>query len=156
MSKYTKEILEPIVKNVFTVSDVCRQLGLEPVGGNLGHIKRVINKYNIDISHFTGSAGSNRGKISNKRKSASDFLIKSNKRLKRRELKRSLLETGRTYICEGCSCSAEYNNKPITLQIDHINGDRTDHRESNLRFLCPNCHSQTPTFSGRNIVNKLK
>ena len=43
-----------------------------------------------------------------------------------------------------------WNGKSITLQLDHTNGIRTDNRLENLRLLCPNCHSQTITFSGRN------
>ena len=50
------------------------------------------------------------------------------------------------YIC----FLKDWLNKPISLQIDHINGDSTDWRLENLRLLCPNCHSQTDTFSGRN------
>ncbi|AGL14805.1 helix-turn-helix domain-containing protein [Actinoplanes sp. N902-109] len=47
-----------------------------------------------------------------------------------------------------------WNGKPITLQIDHINGRFLDCRAENLRFLCPNCHSQTPTHAGRNIKRR--
>lgn len=43
----------------------------------------------------------------------------------------------------------EWNNKPLTLQLDHINGNHQDYRLENLRLLCPNCHSQIETFSSR-------
>jgi 5-methylcytosine-specific restriction endonuclease McrA len=46
------------------------------------------------------------------------------------------------------------NNKSISLQLDHINGIRTDNRLENLRLLCPNCHSQTETFCGKNNRKK--
>lgn len=52
-------------------------------------------------------------------------------------------------VCVGCGTGPEWNGKPLTLQLDHINGDSSDHRIENLRILCPNCHSQTPTFGGR-------
>lgn len=55
------------------------------------------------------------------------------------------------YKCAICGNTGEWNGKPLTLQIDHINGDHLDNRLENLRFLCPNCHSQTDTFAGRNI-----
>lgn len=49
------------------------------------------------------------------------------------------------YECIECGID-EWNNKPISLELDHINGDNKDNRLKNLRMLCPNCHSQTPTF----------
>lgn len=54
------------------------------------------------------------------------------------------------YQCQSCGLSDRWCRKSLTLQLDHINGDRHDNRIENLRFLCPNCHSQTPTFCGKN------
>lgn len=65
-------------------------------------------------------------------------------------LKRCLLEYGVPYKCNCCGIS-DWQNKPITLEIDHIDGIRNHNEPSNLRFLCPNCHSQTDTWRGRNI-----
>lgn len=56
------------------------------------------------------------------------------------------------YICSECKID-EWNNKPIVLDLDHINGLSNDNRYLNLRFLCPNCHSQTETYRGKNINN---
>lgn len=53
------------------------------------------------------------------------------------------------YICNGCNIS-EWNGKFLVLELDHINGDNRDHRLENLRLLCPNCHSQTSNWRGRN------
>jgi hypothetical protein len=69
-------------------------------------------------------------------------------------LRKSLLEQGRPLICSECGQLPTWNDKPLVLQLDHKNGDKFDDREENLRFLCPNCHSQTPTFAGRNIKKK--
>jgi len=55
-------------------------------------------------------------------------------------------------ICLIC----EWNNLPITLQLDHINGDHNDNTLENLRLLCPNCHSQTSTYAGRNTKGKKR
>lgn len=52
--------------------------------------------------------------------------------------------------CEECGIE-EWNSKPITLQVDHVNGNRRDNRHTNLKILCPNCHSQTETFGVKNI-----
>ena len=43
-----------------------------------------------------------------------------------------------------------WNGKPLVLILDHINGNAEDNRYENLRFVCPNCNSQLPTFTGRN------
>ena len=51
--------------------------------------------------------------------------------------------------CALCGLGPQWQDRPLTLQIDHINGDRYDHRLENLRTLCPNCHTQTPTFGGK-------
>jgi 5-methylcytosine-specific restriction endonuclease McrA len=51
--------------------------------------------------------------------------------------------------CSDCGIS-DWLGKPLAIQIDHINGAKNDWGLENLRMLCPNCHSQTPTFSGRN------
>jgi hypothetical protein len=61
----------------------------------------------------------------------------------------------REYRCEGegCGLTGMWLGKPLTLHFDHINGDRRDHRLGNIRWLCPNCHSQTETYAGRNIAS---
>ena len=53
---------------------------------------------------------------------------------------------------DGGECHlASWNGRPIPLELDHVNGRRTDNRLDNLRILCPNCHAQTDTYRGRNI-----
>lgn len=54
--------------------------------------------------------------------------------------------------CAQCGQPRLWNGQRLVLELDHINGDTRDNRLTNLRFLCPNCHSQTPTFRGRNIT----
>ena len=71
--------------------------------------------------------------------------------LKDRVLKAGLLETK----CAICGIT-DWNNMSLVLQLDHINGNNRDNRIENLRLLCPNCHSQTETFSGKNATRFLK
>ena len=70
--------------------------------------------------------------------------------LKKRILRFNLIP----FICSECDLSDEWNGKKIVLQLDHINGINNDNRIENLRFLCPNCHSQQDTFAAKNIKNK--
>jgi len=65
--------------------------------------------------------------------------------LKKRMIRSNLLEN----ICAECGIGDTWNDKSIVLELDHINGNSTDHKKRNLRLLCPNCHSQTSTFRGR-------
>jgi hypothetical protein len=53
--------------------------------------------------------------------------------------------------CSACGQQPFHNGKPLSLQVDHINGNGYDNRLENLRFLCPNCHSQTSTFGSKNV-----
>jgi len=64
--------------------------------------------------------------------------------------KRLIRERVLLNVCDDCGLENIWNGKTITLQLDHINGIANDHRLCNLHILCPNCHSQTTTFSGKN------
>ena len=57
------------------------------------------------------------------------------------------------YRCNDCNNDGYHNQKPLSLQLEHKNGINNDNRLQNLCFLCPNCHSQTNTYSGKNNKN---
>ena len=60
----------------------------------------------------------------------------------------------RNYTCEECGIGNEYNGKPLSLELDHKDGNSKNNNIENLRILCPNCHSQTPTHRSKNIKYK--
>jgi len=67
-------------------------------------------------------------------------------KLKNRLLKEGVIKN----TCSKCGIS-EWNNLPLNMELDHIDGNRTNHKLENLRMLCPNCHSQTDTYRAKNI-----
>ena len=69
-------------------------------------------------------------------------------KLKNRLLKEGLIDN----VCSVCGL-VEWNSKSINLELDHIDGNRLNHIRSNLRMLCPNCHSQTETYRSKNRHN---
>lgn len=62
---------------------------------------------------------------------------------------RNMLAAVHGYKCSCCGLS-EWNGKPITLEVEHISGDSTDNSPQNVCLICPNCHSQTHTYKGKN------
>jgi predicted RNA-binding Zn-ribbon protein involved in translation (DUF1610 family) len=153
--KYTRELLTEAVANSISIAGVLRYLQIPFSGGTHAHISRKLKQFGIDTSHFKRVAP-NRGKPCAWRLAPEDVLVvrpPSAPRSKPHVLRRVLRESGVPYACAACGVAAEWNGKPIVLHVDHINGDWRDDRKENLRFLCPNCHSQTPTFAGR-LANK--
>jgi hypothetical protein len=132
-------------------AEVFRRLGLSPTGWDYRALRRWILSLGLDTSHFVGSAwrrgvpGSLRP-----RRPIAEYLVEG--RLVPTSLLRCrLLEEGVfDQLCQRCG-RREWNGQPIPLELDHLNGDRTDNRLKNLRVLCPNCHAQTDTYRGRNI-----
>ena len=148
ISKFSDFEFSNLVKESESISDIATKLGYRSKGGGVTKlIKDRIKELNIDISHFNRYA---KGNLTEKNKPLEDILVQNstytnNTSLKKRLLKAQLIE----YRCYICGIS-EWNNQPLSLQLDHINGNNKDNRIENLRLLCPNCHSQTDTFSGRN------
>lgn len=149
--KYKEINFRKSVENAISYREVCRNVGVSEKGGSINTIKKYIDKYNISTNHFL-TKEEHLIKSSHARKiPLKDILVKNStytnmERLKTRLVRNNLKE----YKCVLCENEGSWCGKELKLQIDHINGIRSDNRLQNLRFLCPNCHSQTKTFSGKN------
>lgn len=116
-------------------------------------LKKYISLYGIDVSHFTGRPIKSKPRVDMKKLDA--VLVQnswvSRGSIKSRMINANLLDTK----CAVCGISS-WLDKALTLQLDHINGISSDNRAENLRLLCPNCHSQTDTYCGRNKIRYPK
>lgn len=153
MTSKTYQITEEEFVHIITESTSCaeamRRIGYKCTTGNANlTVKRRIAELNLDISHWADNTKN--AHIANKMPDEVYFAKDtphSGTHIRDRLLKDGLME----YHCACCGNTGEWNGQPLVLQIDHINGDHNDNRLENLRFLCPNCHSQTDTFAGKNL-----
>ena len=150
--KYSREVLIEAVGASVSMAGVLRHLNLRQNGGTHAHLRRRIAELDIDTSHFLGRAHL-RGTPNPGRRAPRDVLVLRSQdrgRAAPSSLRRALIALGRAYRCESCDVGESWNGRRLILHVDHIDGRFWDCRPENLRFLCPNCHSQTPTYAGRN------
>jgi 5-methylcytosine-specific restriction endonuclease McrA len=155
----SKEDLQKLVSQSQTYSAILVCLGLCSKGsGNHHRLKQRIEEEGIDCSHIKGGRQNNLGRKFRRDWIPLDKILVKNsaytnrQRLKLRLVKERLL----VYKCAICGLIDEWMGKSLGLQLDHINGIFNDNRLENLRFLCPNCHSQSGTFAGKNKKKKKK
>lgn len=149
----TQELIQAVRTNEH-ITDVLKKLGLRHSSLNAKTIKKYIEEYKLDTSHWKGQITRQR-RVGHESSVSEVFVANSTftrSHLKEKILKYNLLP----YKCAECVSEPKWNDKLLTLQLDHINGINTDHRIENLRFLCPNCHSQTPNYAGANALNRKK
>jgi hypothetical protein len=151
----SKEELAAIVAESSTYTEALAKLNLKNKGGNHYTLKKRLIEDGVDVRHFYDGSRKTMGRPSIERRIPNEILFQedskhSPKSVRRRLIKDKLLP----YVCADCGMAPEWNGKAITLVMDHINGKSDDHRLTNLRWLCPNCNSQQPTFCGRNYLTK--
>ena len=138
-----------IVKSSFSYAEVARKLGYKSNSGDLtDRIKQRINYLKISISHFTFTT--------NKTERNEDNIFCENSTANQTTLRRWYIKGNYSeYKCSICGLLPIWNNKKLTLILDHINGNNKDDRLENLRWVCPNCNQQLPTTNGKNKkINK--
>lgn len=149
--RYDIDQVKESVAKALCWTDVCRGLDVTVCTFNFKRIQKLCEEHKISVQHFDVKKTFKRGK-----KQWSELeLFTEHSKVHRTQLRRSLIRFGHyTGQCSDCGIGEEWNGKRLTLEIDHINGRSDDNRKENLRWLCPNCHSQTPTFKRSNIRDK--
>jgi hypothetical protein len=151
---YTENQLVIAVKSSRSYAQVLSHLGIKSSGSMQARLKKEINRLGIDVSHFTGMLW-NKGKtiLDDERiagQKGTDIFVENSKYskfyIRQLILKKDIIP----YKCTGCGNQGTWQDKKLTLQLDHVNGNPQDQRIENLRFLCPNCHSQTETYCSKN------
>jgi len=151
---WTNEQLIEAVKESVSFSEVSRKLGLSNFGANSRTIKKYIVKLQLDISHFL-SLNEHLNLVRPKPRTLSNEEMFCVNNIDRGAIKRRIISDNLIpYECAECHIST-WRGKPLSLHLDHINGINNDNRLSNLRFLCPNCHSSTDSYCGKNLRGKI-
>jgi hypothetical protein len=136
--QYTDDDIVQAAKQVKSIAGLLRILGLRPVGGNYGNIKRHLKRLDIDCAHWTGRAWNRGSRVK-------DWV----QYRKIEHLKRHMIRlTG--HRCQRCR-RRQWQTVDIPLEVHHIDGDRCNNRLTNLELLCPNCHALTDYYRGRKL-----
>lgn len=159
MRKYTEDWLKELCKNSYSYAEVLRKAGRKQGGGAQATLRKKIEEFGIDISHFTGQRWQDSPNQTDNHEKREKYLLEEifikdspiTQKVLRGYVKRHNLIP---YKCQNCGCDGHWQNGIIALEIHHIDGDNTNNEISNLRYLCPNCHALTDTYRGKNINPK--
>jgi len=155
----SSEVFQKVFSESSSVHDALQRLGYTSVSSSYRSFYRRCCAEGLDVGELGQRAKDERARKNRERGQRVAFPLSSvlviNSTYNRGRLKQRLVSGGMLQEhCSNCGLAPEWDGKPLMLVLDHINGVRDDNRIENLRLLCPNCNSQTDTFSGRNGNNK--
>lgn len=133
-----------LVADSTSVSQVFDKLDLCKSGAQYRGFYRRVKELAINLDHFSRRCGVFPASL------ADHLVFAENSSVSMSTLKRAFRAVS-VYCCAKCGNRGVWQDHSLTLQLDHANGNRRDNRKENLRWLCPNCHSQTPTYAGRRL-----
>jgi len=153
---YTPDQLQELLDSSNSYKEVLRKLNMCDHGSNYTTLRKIIGEYQLDLTKIAENrAKENKMFVENlhnkQRMSLQDILVENSTYNKGNDIKRKLIDVGlKEHKCESCGLM-EWLGSPIPLQLHHQNGVHSDNRLENLELLCPNCHSLTDNFAGKNI-----
>lgn len=149
--KYTENQFVEAWNSSNSVMECLRKLKLNEFGSAHQIAKDTAIELGLNKDHMTGQ-GWSKGLVRTGQNSRplSELLVYGQKENGTRLKDRLVREGIKLWICEKCGLDSWLGNK-ITLELEHIDGDNKNNNIKNLAFLCPNCHSYTDTWRGRNI-----
>jgi Zn finger protein HypA/HybF involved in hydrogenase expression len=156
---FDKIFLQNVLNNSSSYVELFKKLNLNMSKSLIKMLRYRTKIEGISYEKFTDNArklaiSGTLKKFAFKEKLLNEILVENSTYIPNVHLKNRLIKLGiLKYECYECGIN-EWQNKPLTLQLDHVNGKNNDNRIENFRLLCPNCHSQTPTFAGKK--NKIK
>lgn len=137
--------------------EVLQHIGLSPHSGNHRTLTKRLKEDEFDLTKLHKNQKQKYSILGKKRKLPYSKIFKSNSNVNRNIVKNRIIKDNLIiYECHNCKNNGSWLNKPLSLQLEHINGISNDNRLENLRFLCPNCHSQTETYAGKKLKKPKK
>ncbi|MER6532625.1 HNH endonuclease signature motif containing protein [Streptomyces sp900105755] len=142
------EELRTAVAESVSIAMTLRLLRRPDTGTQRALLRQWITEEGLSTAHFLGQAHQRGKPRPDKARRPEDILVKHDgtRRTRTALLRRALRKVGVPDVCAECGVGSEWLGKPMTLEVDHINGDWSDDRQQNLRLLCPNCHAITSTW----------
>ena len=141
--RITDDEFKALVESSRSIRQVLTKMGLKAAGGNYKTIKSRIKKLNLDTSHLLGQGWNLNGNQNWNTQPLIKILIKKSTYTNTNRLRLRIIREG---LCEERCKRTKWRGNKISLELEHKNGNKFDHRISNIELLCPNCHALTPTI----------